>query len=107
MASLSITVVKEVGEAAENSASSVMGLVGSQLGVSLNPLTASSIDIHEDKIDMKSNIGDDPYTFQDLRPNMHIQSDSGNNGASYNIDQNKLKYNLKSKSPPGAPCLPY
>ena len=57
----------------------------------------SSIDIHEDKIDMKSNIGDDPYTFEDLRPNMHIQSDSGNNGASYNIDQNKLKYNLKSK----------
>ena len=47
VASLSITVVKEVGEAAENSASSVMGLVGSQLGVSLNPLTASSIDIHE------------------------------------------------------------
>ncbi len=47
VASLSITVVKEVGEAAENSASGVMGLVGAQLGVSLNPLTASSIDIHE------------------------------------------------------------
>ena len=54
VASLSITVVKEVGEAAENSASSVMGLVGSQLGVSLNPLTASSIDIHENSVSVST-----------------------------------------------------
>lgn len=54
VASLSITVVKEVGEAAENSASGVMGLVGAQLGVSLNPLTASSIDIHENSVSVST-----------------------------------------------------
>ena len=54
VASLSITVVKEVGEAAEHSASGVMGLVGAQLGVSLNPLTASSIDIHENSVSVST-----------------------------------------------------
>ena len=54
VASLSFTIVKEVGEAAEHSASGVMGLVGAQLGVSLNPLTASSIDIHENSVSVST-----------------------------------------------------
>ena len=55
VASLSVTVVKEVGEAAEHSASGVMGLVGAQLGVSLvNPLAASSNGIHDDTVSVSA-----------------------------------------------------
>ena len=55
VASLSVTVVKEVGEAAEHSASGVMGLVGAQLGVSLvNPLAASSNGIHDDTVSVRA-----------------------------------------------------
>jgi hypothetical protein len=55
VASLSLTVVKEVGEAAEHSAGGVMGIVGAQLGVSLvNPLAASSNGIHDDTVSVSA-----------------------------------------------------
>ena len=55
VASLSFTIVKEVGEAAEHSAGGVMGIVGAQLGVSLvNPLAASSNGIHDDTVSVSA-----------------------------------------------------